>query len=136
MKGFEHMSQSDQRWRCPACKELFSQRTKRRRHLLHCQSIKEEFKAGTPATDIQQIIDTNLKRITKRKKARCICEAGYRFCENIVDDINEDADLFLVSVRVGNRTLKYIRYSSFTIFLFLSSREEDVAFLNLRFFHL
>ena len=99
-------------WTCPACHNDYSQNTRKLRHLRHCSVIRsklEEDEEQTSPEEIERLIQHYRAQLTDRKKTRCTCQFGYHFCEEIVGDINWDAEMFLVLVPQGHRVLKYVR---------------------------
>lgn len=99
-------------WTCPACHNDYSQNTRKLRHLRHCSVIRsklEEDEEQTSPEEIERLIQHYRAQLTHRKKTRCTCQFGYHFCEEIVGDINWDAEMFLVLVPQGRRVLKYVR---------------------------
>ena len=88
-------------WTCPACHNDYSQNTRKLRHLRHCSVIRrklEEDEEQTSPEEIERLIQHYRAQLTHRKKTRCTCQFGYHFCEEIVGDINWDAEMFLVLV--------------------------------------
>ena len=104
-------SNKGQRWTCAACDNKFSKQTKKCRHLHHCTAIQEELRKNLSDQDTKQLI-THYLELMSKEKLRCTCRAeGYAFCASIVADINWNADMMLVQVPEGRRTLKYVRYA-------------------------
>jgi len=106
-------NQEKPRWVCPGCGNDFSPSTKIDRHLaFHCKGVKK-------CNSRERISKVNdLKReiqVSKGVEARspCNCEWDDRclnFCANIVDDINWDATMWLVSIPVKKQNVPYRKY--------------------------